>query len=200
MGLILGQLKVSEFRNWFWFENCGLQDCYAACSGNSLPTLRDNLSVPLSKGQRSRILLAVTTVRCVTSQKTAVFIYFEADVWNLARRCFLYHVTGWRQGHIPSIPLADLNSVLCLVLLFGPTKENSVPQFGHSTEAGHQTDRVIVMKCILLQTKHISWLRFFYPNLGFSTLTGFSNLTEVFYPDWGFSNLTEVFIPWLKFF
>jgi len=30
-------------------ENCTLQGYYAACSGNSLPTFRDNLSVPSSK-------------------------------------------------------------------------------------------------------------------------------------------------------
>jgi hypothetical protein len=27
-------------------ENCALMGCYAACSGNSLPTFRDDLSVP----------------------------------------------------------------------------------------------------------------------------------------------------------
>jgi hypothetical protein len=29
-------------------ENCALRGCYAASSGNLLPTLRDNLSVPSS--------------------------------------------------------------------------------------------------------------------------------------------------------
>jgi hypothetical protein len=30
-------------------ENCALLGCYAASSGNSLPTFRDNLSVPSSR-------------------------------------------------------------------------------------------------------------------------------------------------------
>ena len=30
-------------------ENCALLGCYAASSGNSLPTFRDNMSVPSSR-------------------------------------------------------------------------------------------------------------------------------------------------------
>ena len=32
-------------------ETCALLGCYAACSGNSLPTFRDSLSDPIFKGQ-----------------------------------------------------------------------------------------------------------------------------------------------------
>jgi len=34
-------------------ENCVLLGCYAASSGNSLTTFRDNLSGPIFKGQES---------------------------------------------------------------------------------------------------------------------------------------------------
>jgi len=30
-------------------EICALLDCYAVCSGNSVPTFRDNISVPYSR-------------------------------------------------------------------------------------------------------------------------------------------------------
>jgi len=62
-------------------DNCALLGYYAACSGNSLPTFRDNLSVPNSmvKNPRRRILdpwrwdqqtvrtlrQGTTTTRCV---------------------------------------------------------------------------------------------------------------------------------------
>jgi len=47
--LIIGQVN----------ENCVLLGCYAASSGNSLPTFRDNLSFPFSwvKSTRSHELL-----------------------------------------------------------------------------------------------------------------------------------------------
>jgi len=32
-----------------WSENCALLGYYAACSGNSLPTFRDSISVPPSR-------------------------------------------------------------------------------------------------------------------------------------------------------
>ena len=38
---------ISSFRHEV-DDNCALLGCYAACSGNSLPTFRDNLSVPSS--------------------------------------------------------------------------------------------------------------------------------------------------------
>jgi hypothetical protein len=52
----------------------------------------------------------------------------------------------------------------------------------------------------------IKLLKFFYPNWGFPTLTGFSTMTEVFlpwlrffYPNW-FFYLGWGFLPWLRFF
>ena len=37
-------------------QNCALLGCYAANSGNSVPTFRDNLSGPIFKGQESNFL------------------------------------------------------------------------------------------------------------------------------------------------
>ena len=37
-------------------ENCALLGCYSASSGEFLRTFRDNLSVPYSKGQESKML------------------------------------------------------------------------------------------------------------------------------------------------
>jgi hypothetical protein len=64
-------------------ENCYLLGYYAVCSGNSLPTLGDNLSVPLSRVKNPRRL---TTTRCVRTQKSAVLSYFTAEAWNYARK------------------------------------------------------------------------------------------------------------------
>jgi len=62
---------------------------------NSLPTFRDNLSVPSSRvsililedrtDRLSRNLrYGITTIRCVTTQKNADLIYFPAEAWNHA--------------------------------------------------------------------------------------------------------------------
>jgi hypothetical protein len=56
-------------------ENCAPLGYYTACSGNFLPTFRDNLTVPSS---------GVKTTRRVTAQKSAVLIYLVADAWDLA--------------------------------------------------------------------------------------------------------------------
>jgi hypothetical protein len=54
---------------------------------------------------------------------------------------------------------------------------------------------------IYLLLEFLHWLRFFYPNWGFSTLTEvFLPWLRFFYPDWGFYTLTEIFLPWLRFF
>jgi hypothetical protein len=48
-------------------ENCSLLDCYAASSGNSLPTFRGNLSVPSSRWDRQVVpkrQLEITTTSC----------------------------------------------------------------------------------------------------------------------------------------
>ena len=50
-------------------ENCALLGCYSASIGNSLPTFRDNLSVPYS-GVTSGI--GITTTYCVIAQKSTV--------------------------------------------------------------------------------------------------------------------------------
>jgi len=38
--------------NWRGFENCAVLVYYAACSGYSLPTFRDDLLVPSFKGKK----------------------------------------------------------------------------------------------------------------------------------------------------
>jgi hypothetical protein len=38
-------------RKYFVAENCALLGCYAASSGHSLPTFRDNLSAPSSRAK-----------------------------------------------------------------------------------------------------------------------------------------------------
>ena len=53
-------------------EICPFLGHYVACSGNSLSTFRDNLS--LSKRQ-----LGITTVRCVITQKSTDLISFAAE-------------------------------------------------------------------------------------------------------------------------
>ena len=54
--LIVAQLLrncvISGFRREL-DETCVLLGYYVACSGNSLPTFQDNLSVPILKGQES---------------------------------------------------------------------------------------------------------------------------------------------------
>jgi hypothetical protein len=53
---LLNYYEISGFRREMG-ENCALLGHYAACSGNFLPTFRDNLSVPSSKVKNPRILL-----------------------------------------------------------------------------------------------------------------------------------------------
>jgi hypothetical protein len=83
---------------------------YAAYSGNPLPTFQENLSDPIFKGQQiqeERFLevkkthffgllhpwiwdryvvpkrrQVITTIRCITSQKSADLIYVAAEAWN----------------------------------------------------------------------------------------------------------------------
>ena len=45
--------NIWKFTNHLKQDNCILLGYYAACSGNSLPTFRDNLSVPPSKFKNS---------------------------------------------------------------------------------------------------------------------------------------------------
>ena len=52
-------------------ENCTVLGYYTASSGNSLPTFRDNLSVPSSRVKYPRI-----------AQKRAVLTYFVAEAWH----------------------------------------------------------------------------------------------------------------------
>jgi len=70
--------------------NCPLLDHYAAGSCNSLPTFRDNLSIPHWKVKKSwpfkkvvpKRRWGVTVTFCVITRKSAVLIYFAAEAWN----------------------------------------------------------------------------------------------------------------------
>jgi hypothetical protein len=83
--LILNKLTV------VWIEStviCGLLRYDAAHSGNSVPTIRNNLSVPSStvrSPKRNGFLnptsrYDITTPRCLISQKSADLIYIAAEV------------------------------------------------------------------------------------------------------------------------
>jgi hypothetical protein len=54
-------------------ENCVLLGYYAASRGISLPTFRDNLSIPSSRVKNPRRRSGSTTSRSVISQESAVF-------------------------------------------------------------------------------------------------------------------------------
>ena len=150
MGLILGQLQVSEFRNWFWFENCALLGYYAACSGNYLPTFRDNLSVHFQRSiNLRRVPLGITTIGCGTSQKTEVLIYFSADVRNLARLFSLsrdrmkagsYSIHSIGRFKLDPLPGSAVGSC-----------ETEFLTSATQLQLVHQTDRVIVIQCAVLQ-------------------------------------------------
>jgi len=101
MIIYLNSLKTDEGD-----KNCAILRYYTASSGNSLPTIQDNLSVPSSvsrihgpifKGQGCKTdswkwdqyavpkhQEGITTTCCVITQKSTVLIYFTAEVWNHA--------------------------------------------------------------------------------------------------------------------
>ena len=64
-------------------DNCAVLGYYAECSGNSLPTFRNNLSIPLSWVKNRRWIRQVvpkgregiTTTSCVIAQKSTVLIH-----------------------------------------------------------------------------------------------------------------------------
>jgi len=66
-------------------ENCALLDCYAAYSGNFLPTFRDYLSVPPPA-------VEITTTRRVTTQRSAVLIHFRSLKSSTLGLCFPLNV------------------------------------------------------------------------------------------------------------
>jgi len=49
-------------------ENCALVGYYAASDGNSLPTLRDNLSVPSSRVKNPKVIVVVVFTAEFTSK------------------------------------------------------------------------------------------------------------------------------------
>jgi hypothetical protein len=59
-------------------KNCALLCYYAVSGGNSLPTFRDNLSVPSSEFKNPKSV-KITSTRCAITQKSAVHSYFEAE-------------------------------------------------------------------------------------------------------------------------
>jgi 4-alpha-glucanotransferase len=83
--------SFSSYRavNILYLDICTLLGCDAAFSGKSLPTFGDNLSVPFARVNKSRKLKmglmgcpetsVFTTIRRVTTQKSADLIYFVAE-------------------------------------------------------------------------------------------------------------------------
>jgi hypothetical protein len=59
---------------------CSLLGYYAALSGCSVLTFRENLSVPSSRVKTRRY--RTITILCVTSQKSADLIYIAAEAWS----------------------------------------------------------------------------------------------------------------------
>jgi hypothetical protein len=57
------------------FEICALLRNYAGHKGNYLPTFRDNIWDPTGCPETS----AITTTRCLSSQKSAYLISFAAE-------------------------------------------------------------------------------------------------------------------------
>ena len=84
----VGKMKMSAWRQDSAVKqvrSCCPLVCHAACSGNSIPTFPDNLSVPYSRVKKRKFLApwkwerevvrkrryVITTIRCVTHQRTA---------------------------------------------------------------------------------------------------------------------------------
>jgi hypothetical protein len=86
-------------------ELCTLLGCYAAYSGNSLATFRENVSVP--KRQYS-----ATLQRCIKSQKSADLHRFFFLAKSKQKRNVLYEVTGIyiREGRTNTGHLVSLAS------------------------------------------------------------------------------------------
>jgi hypothetical protein len=107
--------------------NCALLGCYAASSGNVLPTFRDNLSVPPSA-------VEITTTSCVTTQKSAVLIHFAAEARDHAPLVYVFPII-LRPGFTPiqnkeATALPVLMSILFYSKrtdkLFGMCKQSAV--------------------------------------------------------------------------
>jgi hypothetical protein len=89
------------------FQICGLLGYYLALSGSSVPTFRDNLSVPSSKIKMWQLVpkrrYRTTTERCVISQESVDVIFIAAEVlnhakpfqfmcWCVIRMCWRLHI------------------------------------------------------------------------------------------------------------
>jgi hypothetical protein len=121
---------INHFKMWFFpdskhggprWELRSTWLLYAACSGNSLPTFRDNLSVTSRVPKRR---YGIATTRCVIAQKSAVLICFAGKAWNLAFRVSATnkHVNG-AQGNNCSF-WESLASTKC---------QNGEPEVAHAS-------------------------------------------------------------------
>ena len=88
-------------------ENCAVIGYYTDSSGNSLPTFRDNLSVPSSRVFSYLPTLrqvvpkrryGITTTRYLITQQSTVLIYFAVDAWNHA--CCIHLLPFWWRQHV----------------------------------------------------------------------------------------------------
>jgi hypothetical protein len=72
-------VEAINLNKYVWHEICALLGYCAAYSGNSVPTVRDNLSAPSSRVKKSKTdrqvfpkrRYGITTLRCVITQKCA---------------------------------------------------------------------------------------------------------------------------------
>ena len=55
--IVSASVRMFRLDDWSHFENCAFLSYYEASSGNSLPTFRDNLSVPSSRVKNTRTFL-----------------------------------------------------------------------------------------------------------------------------------------------
>ena len=53
MRYVTVHFHVTRYVHFVWLENCILLGYYAACNGNSLPTFRDNISVPSTSSSKA---------------------------------------------------------------------------------------------------------------------------------------------------
>jgi len=95
--------------HFVWRVNCALLGCYAACNGNSLPTFRDNLSVPSSRVKVWRLRQTLITLTMQAQRQICLYcwrawIFYR---WNFkskfrTQRRRYYCATGWTvQGFNP---------------------------------------------------------------------------------------------------
>jgi len=89
---------IFRFSEYFTPENCALLGNYAACCGNSLPTFRDNISVPAGVSNpkiwwpETSVMKYHYTLRITSDEH--ILIYCATEAWNLT---FFAHLLPHRR-------------------------------------------------------------------------------------------------------